>query len=160
MTVPHHALESTLTRAATRAELDRVVGVFQLAASHERTRLMTVVKARTPQRALHRARHVLDSLLPVDILCTHYSGGDGRILINVSFTPAEYTWIRQAAARAGQSPNAYLRCAVIRALGRTDREAAERLDTALAQLLTNTTPEQLMTATARIITTIRRAHTC
>ncbi|WP_052744197.1 hypothetical protein [Streptomyces odonnellii] len=158
--MPHYALEVTLTRAVTRAELDRAVGVFQLAASHDRTRLMAVVKARTPQRALHRARHALDSLLPIDILCTHYPDGDGRILINVSFTPAEYTWIRQAAARAGQSPNAYLRCAVTQTLERTDREAAERLDTALAQLLTNTTPEQLLTATARTITTTQRAHTC
>ncbi|MEU0818690.1 hypothetical protein [Streptomyces mirabilis] len=68
---PHHAIEIALTRPATAAELQRARRTVALAANAERTRLMAVQQARSPGRALHRLRHHLDALLPIDVLTTH-----------------------------------------------------------------------------------------
>lgn len=147
-----HAVDITLNRPATADELAAARRTMPLAAHHDRTHLLALVRAKTPHRALHRARRDLDSLLPIDTLTTHYPDANGQVLLNVDFTPESHLRIQQDAAQAGQSPDAYLHGVLIRALAHAEREQTERLDAALDQLLIRTTPERLLAAAARKLT--------
>ncbi|NUK82195.1 hypothetical protein HRW23_33520 [Streptomyces lunaelactis] len=142
--MPHHVLEITLTRRATQAELACAARVMPLAANHDATRLMTVAKAKNPDRALSRAHHRLKELLPLDVLATHYPAPDGHVLLNIAFSPTADAFIRGAAEQMGQSPRVFLQQTIHRALARNARQEAERLDHALQALLAHTTPDQLL----------------
>jgi hypothetical protein len=54
--MPYHALEVLLTRPLVPAELRDAAHVLPLATNHDTTRLMTLVRAKTPGRAAHRPR--------------------------------------------------------------------------------------------------------
>jgi transposase len=70
--MPLHAIEITLTRPATPAELHRATRTMALAPNADRTQLMTLSSAKTSHKALQRTRERLQNLLPIDILTTHY----------------------------------------------------------------------------------------
>jgi hypothetical protein len=152
MTMPHHALEITLTRPATQTELARAVRVMPLAANCDRTRLMTVATAKNPDRALSRAHHRLKELLPLDVLATHYPAPDGHVLLTLALSLTADAFIRRAADQMGQSPRVFLEQTIHRALARHARQEAERLDHALKALLAHTTPDQLLAAVGRTLT--------
>lgn len=149
--MPHHALEITLTRPLTPAELHTAARTLPLAANHDATRLMTLVRARTPGRAARRLRHRLSARLPVDVITTHYPDTDGHILLNVAFPPAVQAAIRHSAAQAGQSPGRFLKLALDRALARHASDEADRLDRAVGELLAHTTSAHLLTALGRAL---------
>ena len=150
--MPHHALEITLTRPATQAELARAVRVMPLAANHDRTRLMAVAKAKNQGRALSRAHHRHKELLPLDVLTTHYPDPDGHVLLTPAFSPTADAFIRRAAEQMGQTPRVFLQQTIHHALDRHARQEAERLDHALKALLAYTTPDQLLAAVGRTLT--------
>ncbi|MEW2084966.1 hypothetical protein [Streptomyces sp. NPDC005283] len=150
--MPHHALEITLTRPATQAELARAVRIMPLAANHNATRLMTVMKAKNPDRALSRAHHRLKELLPLDVLATHYPAPDGHVLLTPAFSPTADAFIRRAAEQMGQPPRIFLEQTIHHALARHARQEAQRLDRALQFLLAHTTPDQLLAAVGRTLT--------
>ncbi|MGC0344375.1 hypothetical protein [Streptomyces sp. SLBN-8D4] len=151
MTVPHHALEITLTRSLTPAELHTAAGLLPLAANHDATRLMALVRAKTPGRAAHRLRHRLGAHLPVDVITTHYPDATGQILLNVAFPPAVHAALRNSAGQARQSPGRFLKQALERALARHDSAEADRLDRAVRELLAHTTSAHLLTALGRAL---------
>ena len=151
MTMPHHALEITLTRPLTPAELHTAARVLPLAANHDATRLMALVRAKAPHRAVHRLRHRLGERLPVDVITTHYPDTAGRVLLNVAFPPAVHAAIRHAAGQAGQSPGLFLNRSLERALARHASEEADRLDRAVGELLAHTTSAHLLTALGRAL---------
>ncbi|WP_432984847.1 hypothetical protein [Streptomyces sp. CA-135486] len=123
-----------------------------LAASSDRTRLMTVAKAKNPDRALSRAHHRLKELLPLDVLATHYPAPDGHVLLSTAFSPTADAFIRRAAEQMGQSPRVFLQQTIHRALARHARQEAERLDHTLQALLAHTTPDHLLAAVGRALT--------
>lgn len=151
MMVPHHALEITLTRPLAPAELHAAARVLPLAANHDATRLMALVRAKTPGRAAHRLRHRCGTRLPVDVITTHYPDTAGHILLNVAFPPAVHAAIRHSAGQAGQSPGLFLKRALDRALARHASEEADRLDQAVGELLAHTTSAYLLTAVGRAL---------
>src|SRR5689334_4096667 len=104
MTMPFHALDVTLTRALTPADFRRAVRTMPLAANHDTTRLLALVRAKTPAKALNRLRHQLGRRLPIDVITTHYPDPYGQILLNVAFSPAAYTALEAAAAHAERPP--------------------------------------------------------
>jgi hypothetical protein len=151
MTMPHHALEITLTRPLTPAELHTAARVLPLAANHDATRLMALVRARTTSRAAHRLRHRLGTRLPVDVITTHHPDTAGQILLNVAFPPSVQAAICHSAGQTGQSPGLFLKLALDRALARHASEEADRLDRAVGELLAHTTSAHLLTAVGRAL---------
>ncbi|MEU0073780.1 hypothetical protein ABZ027_30160 [Streptomyces sp. NPDC006332] len=151
MTVPHHALEITLTRPLSASALRRAARELPLAANHNATRLMTLVAAKTPHQAARRLRHRLGTRLPIDVLTTHYPDTDGQILLNVAFPPARHAAIRHCARQAGQSPELFLKQALDDALARHASNEADRLDRALGELLAHTTSAHLLAAVGRTL---------
>ncbi|MFD5519631.1 MULTISPECIES: hypothetical protein [Streptomyces] len=149
--MPHHALDVTLTRALTPAELHRAARAMPLAANHDTTRLLALVRAKTPDKALNRLRHQMGGLLPVDVITTHYPDPYGQILLNVTFSPAAYAALEAAAERTRRLPRLFVQEVVHRALARHAAEEAERLDRALQHLLADTTPPQLLAALGRAL---------
>ncbi|MFD5123556.1 hypothetical protein [Streptomyces sp. NPDC058385] len=156
----HHAVEITLTRPATHAELAHAARTLPLAANHDATRLMAVVHAKTPGRALHRVRRRLRETLPADVITTHYPDSSGHVLLNITLSPAADAAIRRAATSAGQTPRLFVELALHRALAQRAKEEDELLDGAMQRLLATTTPTQLMAATARALTSTPGAPPC
>ncbi|MFC4469334.1 hypothetical protein ACFPH6_33285 [Streptomyces xiangluensis] len=154
MTVAHHALEVTLTRPLTPAELHHAAQALPLAANHDATRLMTLVRAKSPGRAAHRLRYRVGPRLPVDVITTHYPDTDGQILLNIAFPPAVHAAISDTAHRTGQPPELFIRHAIHRALDRHAGAEAARLDQAIQHLLTGTVPAHLLSAVGRALTHI------
>ncbi|MFD8717802.1 hypothetical protein ME763_37785 (plasmid) [Streptomyces murinus] len=152
MTMPHHALEVVLTRPVSSAELREAVRVLPLATNHDTTRLMTLVRAKTPGRAAHRLRQRLAARLPVDVITTHYPDAAGQVLLNLAFPPAVHATIRQAAHEAGQSPELFVKLALHRALAQHASDEAHRLDRAVQQLLADTTAAHLLAAVGHVLT--------
>src|SRR5690349_9399794 len=144
--MPHHALDITLTRALTPAELHRAARATPLAANHDTTRLLALVRAKTPYKALNRLRHQMGGRLPIDVITTHYPDPYGQILLNVTFSPAAYAALEAAAAHVRRPPHLFVQETVHRALARHASEEADRLDRALQHLLAGTTPPQLLAA--------------
>ncbi|MCX4759712.1 hypothetical protein OG562_01660 [Streptomyces sp. NBC_01275] len=138
----HHAIKITLTRPATNSELHRARRVAALASSTDRTRLLTVQRAKTPGRALQTLRRRLDGLLPIDVLTTHYPDRQGCVRLNFALSHAARTTIRQAAAACGQRPRDF------DAVARHKEDRARRLTTQMEELLTQHTPEELMLCAA------------
>lgn len=149
--MPHHALEITLTRPLAPAELHTAARVLPLAANHDATRLMALVRAKTPHQAVHRLRHRLSAQLPVDVITTHYPDTGGQILLNIAFPPAVHAAIRHSADRTGQPPELFLKLALDRALARHASDEADRLDRAVRELLAHTTSAHLLTAVGRVL---------
>ncbi|MFJ3692157.1 hypothetical protein ACIPWB_31115 [[Kitasatospora] papulosa] len=152
MTMPHHALEILLTRPLVPAELRDAARVLPLATNHDTTRLMTLVRAKTPGRAAHRLRQHLATRLPVDVITTHYPDADGQVLLNLAFPPAVHATIRQAAQETGQSPELFVKLALHRALAQHASDKADRLDRAVQQLLAGTTTAHLLAAVGHALT--------
>ncbi|MFI1487995.1 hypothetical protein [Streptomyces sp. NPDC020747] len=158
--MPYHALELTLTRSLTTAELQQTARTMPLAANHDATRVMTVVRAKTPGKALSRLRHQVDGRLPLDAITTHYPDADGQVLLNVSLPPAAHSALRAAADGAGQTPRVFLQLAIHRALVQHARDEADRLDQAVQRLLECTTAPQLMAALGRALSRTPGASQC
>ncbi|MEU2425514.1 hypothetical protein ABZ619_31665 [Streptomyces sp. NPDC007851] len=144
----YHAIEITLTRPATDSELHRARRVAALASSTDRTRLLTVRRAKTPGRALQTLRRRLAGELPIDVLTTLYPDQQGCVLLNFTLSHAARTTIRQAAAACGQRPRDFLRQTVIDAVARHKEDRARRLATQMEGLLTQHTPEELLLCAA------------
>ncbi|MCX4878087.1 hypothetical protein [Streptomyces sp. NBC_00847] len=154
MTMPHHALEVLLTRPLVPAELRDAARVLPLAANHDTTRLMALVRAKTPGRAAHRLRQHLATRLPVDVITTHYADADGQVLLNLAFPSAVHATIRRAAQETGQSPELFVKLALHRALAQHASDEADRLDRAVQQLLAGTTAAHLLAAVGHALTRI------
>ncbi|MGW5276194.1 hypothetical protein ACWEQP_27285 [Streptomyces sp. NPDC004044] len=116
----------TLTRPLTAAELQQAQNRLLLAPNGNTTRLMAVVRARTPGKALHRLRRQLDGLLPIDMITTHYPDPGGQVLLNITFPPSTDTLIRRTADTQGQRPHVFAQQTVRRALA---RQACRDVDT-------------------------------
>ncbi|MDO0935224.1 hypothetical protein QQY66_27450 [Streptomyces sp. DG2A-72] len=99
-----YVVEIALTRPASARELHRARCFVAFAANADRTRLMTVQSGKSPGRALHRLRRRLDSVLPIDVLSTHYPDRHGRVLLNVVLSRSANAQIRQEAAASGARP--------------------------------------------------------
>ncbi|MFG3371071.1 hypothetical protein ACGF0K_39880 [Streptomyces sp. NPDC048156] len=156
----HHAVEITLTRPATHAELAHAASALPLAANHDATRLMVVVHAKTPGRALHRVRRRLREALPIDVITTHYPDSSGHALLNITLPPHADTAIRRTAASAGQTPRIFVQLALHRALVQHVEEEAALLDGAVQRLLATTTASQLLAAVGRALTLTPGAPSC
>lgn len=150
--MPHHALEILLTRPLAPAELRDATRTLPLATNHDTTRLMTLVRAKTPGRAAHRLRQQLATRLPVDVITTHYPDTDGQVLLNLAFPPAAHATIRHAAHETGQSPEVFVQLALHRALAQHASDEADRLDHAVQQLLAGTTAAHLLAAVGHALT--------
>ncbi|MFJ8719486.1 hypothetical protein ACIRD9_41030 [Streptomyces violaceus] len=152
MTMPHHALEITLTRPLSAAELRHAAQAWPLAANHDATRLMALVGAKTPERAAHRLRRRLTARLPIDVITTHYPDAHGQVLLNLSFPRTVHTALARDARPAGLTPERHVREALQRALtAHADRET-EHLDRAVRRLLARTTPAHLLSAVGHALT--------
>lgn len=160
MTMAHHALEITLTRSLTVAELHHAGRTMPLAANVDATRLMTVVRAKTLGKALTRLRRQIGTRLPIDVITTHYPDRSGKILLNVAFPPAAHTALAAAADRAAQTPQRFMELAVHRALAEHASDEADCLDRALQQLLAHTTPAHLIAAVGHALTRTSGAAPC
>ncbi|MER7202834.1 hypothetical protein CG723_40870 [Streptomyces sp. CB01635] len=156
----HHAVEITLTRPATHDELAHAARTLPLAANHDATRLMTVVHAKTPGRALHRVRGRLREALPVDVITTHYPDSSGHVLLNITLSPSADAAVCQAADRAGQTRRIFVRLALRKALAQHVEEEASLLDSAVQRLLATTTASQLLAAVGRALTPTPGAPSC
>jgi hypothetical protein len=156
----HHAVEITLTRPATHAELARATRTLPLAANHAATRLMAVVHAKTPGRALHRLRRRLGEALPVDVITTHYPAPEGQVILNITLSPSADAAVREAAERADQTPRVFVQLTLARALAQHAEREAELLDDAVQRLLATINPAQLLTAVARALTSTPGAPAC
>jgi hypothetical protein len=156
----HHALEITLTRPLTAAELHHAARTMPLAANCDATRLMTVLRAKTPGKALTRLRRQIGTRLPIDVITTHYPDRSGKILLNVAFPPAAHTALAAAADRAAQTPQRFVELALHRALAQHASDEADRLDRALQQLLAHTTPAHLIAAVGHALTRTSGAAPC
>ncbi|SDE24290.1 hypothetical protein SAMN05216505_12230 [Streptomyces prasinopilosus] len=158
--MPHHALDITLTRTLTRAELDQTVRTWPLVANRDTIRLMAVVRAKSPGKAWSRLRRQTGGRLPVDAITTHYPGPTGQVLLNVVFPPAAHAALTIAAERAGQPLRLFVQGSVHRALARWTDEEADRLDLAVRDLLAGTTPAQFLAALGRTLTRTPGAMPC
>ncbi|MFS8202567.1 hypothetical protein ACLVWQ_28235 [Streptomyces sp. CWNU-52B] len=156
----HHALNITLTRPLTPAELHQATRTMPLAANHDTTHLLAVVRAKTQDKALTRLRRQAGGRLPIDVITTHSPDADGKILLNVALPPATYTTLRATADEAGQPLPCFLQLALRRALARHNSEEAGRLDQELQHLLTHTTTLHLLAAVGRALTHTPGAAPC
>ncbi|GGS95546.1 hypothetical protein [Streptomyces violaceus] len=151
--MPHHALEITLTRPLSAAELHHAAQAWPLAANHNTTRLMALVGAKTPERAAHRLRRRLTARLPIDVITTHYADAHGQVLLNLALPPATHTALARDARHAGLTPERYVREALQRALAAHADQEAERLDHAVRHLLAHTSPAHLLSAVGHALIT-------
>ncbi|MET7453590.1 hypothetical protein ABZT03_17220 [Streptomyces sp. NPDC005574] len=144
----HYAIEIVLTRPATDDELGRAGRVVALASDTNPTRLLALQRAKTPGRALRVLRRRLDAILPIDVLTTHHPDKKGRVLLNVTLSPAARTTIHRAAAARDQRPRDFLSQAVTSAVVRHGEERARHLTARLEELLVEHTPEELLLCVA------------
>ncbi len=150
--MPHHALEITLTQPLSPAALHHAARVLPLAANHDATRLIALVPAKTPRRALRRLRHRLGTRLPIDVITTHYPDVDHKVLFNVAFPPSAHAALAADARRAQQTPERFLELALHRALAEHADQETDRVDRAVRQLLAHTTPAYLLSAVGHALT--------
>ncbi|MBL3666925.1 hypothetical protein JL475_13155 [Streptomyces sp. M2CJ-2] len=143
-----YAVEIVLTRPASARELHRARHRLAFAANAERTRLMAVQSDKSPGRALHRLRRRLDSVLPIDVLTTHYPDRHGRVLLNVVLNRRIHAQVRQEASASGERPGEVLRERITASLAREQRERHHRLESQLRRLLSHHTPEEVLACAA------------
>jgi hypothetical protein len=151
VTTHQYAVEISLTRPAYAWELDRARRRVRFAASADRTRLMTVQSDTSPGRALHRLRRQLDSVVPIDVLSTHYPDRHGRVLLNVELGRHADAAIRREAAASGRRPRDVLGARITTALARERREQCHRLEAQLSGLLVEHTPEDVLACVAVLL---------
>ncbi|MGY1584721.1 hypothetical protein [Streptomyces sp. MN13] len=151
MTTHQYAVEISLTKPATARELDRARHRLRFAANADRTRLMTVQSDTSPSRALHRLRRRLDTLVPIDVLSTHYPDRHGRVLLNVELGRDTDTAIHREAASSGRRPQDVLGERITTALIRERRERRHRLESQLSALLAEHTPADLLVCVATLL---------
>jgi hypothetical protein len=159
MTMPLHALEITLTRPLSPAALHHAARMLPLASNHDVTRLITLVPAKTPRRALRRVRHRLGTRLPIDVITTHYPDADRQVLLNVAFPPAVHASLKTQAQHAAQTPERFLELALHRALAEHADQETDRLDRIVSQLLTHTSPAYLLSAVGHALTRLPESVT-
>ncbi|MFD4998716.1 hypothetical protein [Streptomyces buecherae] len=152
MTSRFHALEITLTRPLTPAELTHAAHAWPLAADRTRRHLVTVCRANTPGRAARRLRRHLDTHLPIDVITTHYPDVHGQLLLNVDLPPSVHATLCADARRAGHAPGHHLQLALHRALAAHAHQEDRRVETAVRQLLDGTTPARILAAVAHALT--------
>lgn len=151
-----HAVEIILTRPAGCGELRRACRAAPLAANADRTRLMAVRRAKSPGRALRSLRHVLDRLLPIDVLTTHYPDQSGKVLLNLVLPRATRSAVREAAAARRQKPADFLGRTLVAALERHERDRTRQLTGQLESLLVDHAPEEVLACAARAL--LRSRH--
>ncbi|MFF0086629.1 hypothetical protein ACFYR1_44165 [Streptomyces canus] len=151
MTTHQYAVEISLTRPATARELDRARHRVRLAANADRTRLMAVQSSTSPGRALHRLRRRLDTLMPIDVLSTHYPDRHGRVLLNVALGRDGDAAIRREAAASGRRPRDVLGERIITTLTRERRARRHSLKSQLSALLAEHTPEDVLACAAALL---------
>ena len=159
MTMPHHALEITLTRPLSPAALYRAVRVLPLAANHDATRAMALVHAKTAHQAVRRLRRHLGSRLPIDVITTHYPDTDHKILLNVDLPPRPHAVLTDAARRAAQPPERFVELALHRALAAYADQETDRLGLAVRQLLADANPAHLLSAVGHALTRLPESPT-
>ncbi|MFE9181332.1 hypothetical protein ACFYN5_34345 [Streptomyces sp. NPDC007126] len=147
----HHALEVLLTRSARPAELRAATRHIPLAANADSTRLMALCPGKTAGRAAQRLRRHLTATLPIDVITTHYPDTNGRVLLNVTFTPTANAALRNSAKQTGHTPAQVVERALHRALTQHNRDETERLHHVLSHLLTGTTPAHLLAAVGQVL---------
>lgn len=157
--MPFHALEITLTRPLSPAALHHAARVLPLAPNHDATRLLALMPAKTPRRALRRARHRLGARLPIDVITTHYPDADRQVLLNVAFPPAVHASLKTQAQQAAQTPERFLELALHRALAEHADQETDRLDRAVCQLLAHTSPAYLLSAVGHALTRLPESPT-
>lgn len=148
MTTHQYAVEISLTRPATARELDRARHRVRFAANADHTRLMTVQSGTSPGRALHRLRRRLDTVVPIDVLSTHYPDRHGRVLLNVALGGDTEAAIHSATAASGRRPRDVLGARITSALA---RERRQRLESQLSGLLAEHTPENVLACAATLL---------
>lgn len=146
-----YAVEISLTRPASARELDRARHRVRFAANADRTRLMTVQSGRSPGRALHRLRRRLDTVVPIDVLSTHYPDRRGRVLLNVALDRDTEAAIRREAAASGRRPRNVLGERITTALTREHRERLHHFESQLRGLLTEHTPRDVLACAAALL---------
>lgn len=150
-----YAVEIVLTRPATVREIHRARHRVTFAANAERTRLMAVQSGKSPGRALQRLRCRLDTVLPIDVLTTHYPDRHGRVLLNVVLSRRADTQIRREAATLGRRPGDVLAERITAGLARRQRQRHHRLESQLQRLLTHHTPEEVLACAAGRLLQVR-----
>ncbi|MFI7020719.1 hypothetical protein [Streptomyces sp. NPDC050164] len=143
-----YAVEISLTRPVSPAELHRARRRVPLAANADRTRLMTVHNGKSPARVLHQLRRRLGRSLPIDVLTRHYPDHDGHILLNVVLDRCVDAEIRQAAAASCRRPRDVLGERITASLAQHQRQRHRRLESQIQHLLTDHTPEEIVAYTA------------
>ncbi|MFC9629047.1 hypothetical protein ACFTY8_07085 [Streptomyces mirabilis] len=144
----HYAVEISLPRPASALELHWARHGVTFAANADRTRLMTVQRGNSPGHALHRLRRQLDTVLPIDVLTTHYPDRQGRVLLNVVLSRRADAQFRRAAAASGQRPRDILGERITASLTREQHQRRHRLEAQLQRLLTHNTPEEVLACAA------------
>ena len=150
--MPHHALEIILTHALSQAELDDACRKMPLAANHDATRLMTLVKADTPHRAARRLRWRLSDRLPIDAITTHYPDAEHKVLLNVALPPGAHATLTTAAWRESLTLERFIEHAVRRALADHAEQEIDRLARTVRQLLAHASPAHLLIAVGHALT--------
>ncbi|MGW4564212.1 hypothetical protein ACWEN3_17955 [Streptomyces sp. NPDC004561] len=138
--MPHHALEITLTRTLNQAELDAARRRMPLAANHDATRLMALVKAGTPHRAARRLCLRLSDRLPIDVITTNYPDAERKVLLNLALPPAAHAILTTAARREGLTLERFMEHAVRRALADHADHEIDRIGRTVRQLLAQASP--------------------
>ncbi|MEH0553070.1 hypothetical protein [Streptomyces sp. B21-101] len=150
-----YAVEIVLTRPATVRELHQARHRVTFAANADRTRLMTVQRGKSPGRALHRLRRRLDTVLPIDVLTTHYPDRQGHVLLNVAFSRRADAQIREEAAALGQRAGDVLAERITAYLAHEQRQRRHRLESQIQRLLTHHTPEEVLACAAGRLRQVR-----
>ncbi|MDX3069107.1 hypothetical protein PV518_44415 [Streptomyces sp. ND04-05B] len=109
---------------------------------------MTVQRGDSPGPALHRLRRWLDTVLPIDVLTTHYPDRQGRVLLSVVLSHRAGAQIRRAAAASGLRPRDVLGERITAHLAREQRQGRHRLESQLQRLLDHHTPEEVLACAA------------
>ncbi|MFG2134782.1 hypothetical protein ACGFNV_44510 [Streptomyces sp. NPDC048751] len=147
----HHAVEVILTQPVTSGELRHSCRIVPLAANADRTRLMALQRAHSPGGALHMLRRRLGSLLPIDVLTSHYPNRHGHILLNVDLKHTAAAAIRQAATVRGQRPQDFLGRCVTDALAEHEQRRRRLLEARLEDLLVHHPPEDILACAGSLL---------
>jgi hypothetical protein len=147
----HYAIEITLTRPASCRELQCARERVVLAENADRTRLMTVQRAKSPGSALYWMRRRLGGQLPVDILATHYPDQTGHVLLNADLGRTATRAARKAAAARGQRTRDFLGQRLAQEVQHSERERHRRLTTHLESLLRQHTRSEVQSCVASLL---------
>lgn len=143
-----YAVEIVLTRPATTRELQQACHRVTFAANADRTRLMTVQRGKSPGRALHRLRRHLDTVLPIDVLTTHFPDRRGQVLLNVVLSRRAHVQIRREAAALGRRAGDVLDERIAADLAAEQHRRRHRLESQMQRLLIHHTPQEILACAA------------